>query len=317
MRSLLIVMLFCCFISIYSLDYYRDVVYDGSCEVEYTKIDGIYSKVYIPRSDEKSLPFIIFSHGLGGNVEAAVYALKFWALNGYVVIVPTHVGSDSSIFKDADSPFDKLNLFKKAASLKNASKRIDDIRKIISYLKEHKINGISPESFGMSGHSFGAVTTFSVSGVRRSLFSRSEYISDIKASMAFSPTPPDVDFFQSALYRDVKIPVFHITGTEDVGIIKTILPKERTIPFQKMNKNENFLLVFNGASHFIFSGRNQMPVDEKLIYKDIKRFTLAFWDKTLRNDEKAKRWLFNMLKEKNSEYEYSIRVKGKNINDEG
>ncbi|PLX17557.1 MAG: hypothetical protein C0601_07305 [Candidatus Muiribacterium halophilum] len=150
MRSLSIVMLLCCFVSIYSLDYYRDVVYDGSCEIRYINIDGIYSKVYIPDSDKKKLPFIIFSHGLGGNVEAAVYANRFWALNGYVVVVPTHLGSDSSILKGIKNPVIKGLTFKNAASHENAVKRIKDIKKIIQYLKENGLEGIKPDIFGMS-----------------------------------------------------------------------------------------------------------------------------------------------------------------------
>jgi predicted dienelactone hydrolase len=63
-------------------------------------------KVYYPKG-KTSLPLVIFSHGLGGSCESYSYLGEYWAEHGYVVILPTHAGSDSAIFQKGH-PFRNL-----------------------------------------------------------------------------------------------------------------------------------------------------------------------------------------------------------------
>src|SRR5580698_6059441 len=44
-------------------------------------------------------PIIIFSHGAGGSKDGYRYLGSYWAAHGYVVIHPTHFGSDRSLLK--------------------------------------------------------------------------------------------------------------------------------------------------------------------------------------------------------------------------
>jgi hypothetical protein len=51
-------------------------------------------KIYYPDHISSSLPLIVFSHGYGGSREGYEYLGRGWADAGYIVIFPTHIGSD-------------------------------------------------------------------------------------------------------------------------------------------------------------------------------------------------------------------------------
>src|SRR5690242_1320032 len=45
------------------------------------------------------VPLILFSHGLGGNLDAGTIWAQAWAQNGFAVIHLQHAGSDSGILR--------------------------------------------------------------------------------------------------------------------------------------------------------------------------------------------------------------------------
>src|SRR5437868_6185452 len=51
-------------------------------------------KVYYPSEGAGPFPLIVFSHGYGGTKNGYAYLGQGWAEAGYVVICPTHSGSD-------------------------------------------------------------------------------------------------------------------------------------------------------------------------------------------------------------------------------
>jgi serine/threonine protein kinase len=136
----------------------------GGCG-ELTLHDGgrnrdIPIKVYYPEHLSNSIPLIIFSPGYGGNREGYVYLGQGWAMAGYIVIVPTHAGSDNLALRknatrgveDAAQAFDNQNL------------RTGDVHFLISSIKqiEHQIPSIKGKidrkRIGISGHSMGGGT---------------------------------------------------------------------------------------------------------------------------------------------------------------
>ena len=59
-------------------------------------------KFYIPKDDahsSKPYPVAIFSHGLGGSREAAVYLGDYLCRNGYLGVFIQHPGSDESFWR--------------------------------------------------------------------------------------------------------------------------------------------------------------------------------------------------------------------------
>ncbi len=59
-------------------------------------------KIYMPKHSSTAAPVVVFSHGLGGSREAAVYLGEALAEHGYVSVHIQHPGSDESLWKTGD-----------------------------------------------------------------------------------------------------------------------------------------------------------------------------------------------------------------------
>jgi len=71
-------------------------------------------------------------------------------------------------------------------------------------------------------------------------------------------------------------------------------PSQRTEPFRHMPPPHKYLVVFEGADHFVFNGgdapRGQEQVDGT-VQRSVKMVTLAFWQAWLECDSAAATWL--------------------------
>ena len=126
-------------------------------------------RVYLPTNNTPE-PVILFSHGLGGSRTGSVFLGEHWAARGYVAVFLQHPGSDDSVWKDA-SPRKRMRAMKQAASLDNFLLRVRDVPAVLNQLEiwnadktNHLAGRLDLKKVGMSGHSFGAVTTEAVSG---------------------------------------------------------------------------------------------------------------------------------------------------------
>jgi predicted dienelactone hydrolase len=136
---------------------------------------------------------VLFSHGLGGNRDGSPFLGKHWSARGYVTVFVQHPGSDDSVWKDV-APSERVAAMRRAANGENFMLRVKDVSAVIDQLenwneiKDHPLNGrMDLKRIGMSGHSFGAVTTQAVSG--QSFLGRSAFTDPrIKAAAAMSPS---------------------------------------------------------------------------------------------------------------------------------
>ena len=124
-------------------------------------------RVYVPPND-KPAPIVLFSHGLGGSREGSKFLGERWAARGYFTVFVQHPGSDESVWKNAP-PAERMAALRKAASLENFFLRVADIRAVLDQLEAWNksdpfANRMDLTRIGMSGHSFGAVTTQALSG---------------------------------------------------------------------------------------------------------------------------------------------------------
>ncbi len=152
-------------------------------------------RVYLPPVGSAS-PVILFSHGLGGSREGSTYLGKHWATRGYVAVFLQHPGSDISVWSDEPAR-QRMAAMRRAASGQNFLLRVKDVPAVLDQLDQwnrtegHVLAGkMNLKSVGMSGHSFGAVTTQAVSGQRtaggRSMFTDTR----IDAAVVMSPSSP-------------------------------------------------------------------------------------------------------------------------------
>lgn len=254
-------------------------------------------RVYLP-SEKKPAPVVLFSHGLGGNREGSAYLGKHWAKRGYICVFLQHIGSDDSVWKELPIG-QRMAALKQAAGIKEFLWRVQDVPAVLNQLEiwNNDASQVLAGRFdlkrvGMSGHSFGAVTTQSVSGQVAPL--GKGFTDDrIKAAVIMSPSGPANGNTKQA-FGSVKIPWLLLTGTKDTNPVNGADPKTRLIVFPDLPPGSKYQLVLQNAEHSAF-GERALPGERERRnpnhHRAILAISTAFWDAHLCNDESARQWL--------------------------
>jgi predicted dienelactone hydrolase len=255
-------------------------------------------RIYLPQVTQAA-PVVLFSHGLGGSREGSGYLGKHWAARGYVVVFIQHPGSDTSVWKH-EAPRRRMQAMREAASGDNFLLRVKDVPAVLDQLERwHKADGhvlagkLDLLKVGMSGHSFGAVTTQAVSGQTtgrgKALFSDPR----IAAAVIMSPSSPRRGTPESA-FGKVSLPWMLMTGTKDTAPIGNADMKSRLAVFPALPPGGKYELVLFGAEHSAFTDQ-ALPGDTEARNPNHHRIILAlstaFWDAFLLGNESARQWL--------------------------
>ncbi len=254
-------------------------------------------KAYLPK---QSGPIVIFSHGLGGNREGNPFMGEHWANRGYVAVFMQHPGSDDSVWKNTPM-LQRMAAMKRAASGQNFMLRTADVPAVVDQLTIWNQDKGSPlfqrmdmQHIGMSGHSFGAVTTQAVSGQSYGGLGARFTDPRIDAAVAFSPDNPNPGRGKET-FGNVKIPWLLMTGTKDTAAVGTATVESRLDVFPHLPSSiDRFELVLHNAEHSAFTDR-ALPGDRETRnpnhHRAILALSTAFWDTYLRGDRAAKAWL--------------------------
>lgn len=256
-------------------------------------------RVYRPRSATPA-PVLLFSHGLGGARTNNAYLGEHWAARGYVAIFLQHIGSDESVWQNA-RPAAAMLALRKAANADNFMLRVADVPAVLNTLTAwntqsgHALAGrLDLTRVGMSGHSFGAVTTQAVSGqqfpVRRAPLRDPR----IDAALMLSPSVPERGDARPAFGR-VDMPWLLMTGTDDAAVIGGATAETRLGVYPALPTGSKYELVLHNAQHSAFGDR-ALPGDKKgqrnpNHHRAILALSTAFWDAYLHNDAAARAWL--------------------------
>ena len=250
-------------------------------------------KLYVPREAQGPRPIVIFSHGLGGNRDGAEYLLDHLAAHGYAAVAVQHPGSDTpAVFGDPGG-------WKQAISPAVAVERFRDIPFAIDALEkmnasDAKLRGrLDLSRIGISGHSYGAITTMALAGQALAGGRISFGDPRLMAAIVYSPSKPQRAGAEA--FASVRIPTFHMTGTDDKNPLDASdPPSSRQFPFRSITNADKFLLVFNGGDHMVFSGRafggEPRPNDPRF-HALIQKASLAYWDAYLLGKADAKSYL--------------------------
>ncbi|HUO09656.1 MAG TPA: hypothetical protein VM008_15205, partial [Phycisphaerae bacterium] len=242
-------------------------------------------------------PVIVFSHGLGGSRETYRTYGEVWGRAGYVVIFPQHHGSDTAVIGHG-----MIEMMAGKGDLQPFLERVGDVHFVIDQvarMNEGKMEGKEYGVFaghldlgriGMSGHSFGAITTQAIVGQR---YGPAEGMgladSRVKAGIVMSGSGSK-ELDQDKAFESVKVPMFYLTGTEDkLGMIGG---GTRRSPFDHSKGGDAYLLNLTGGNHMTFApfGRAAGDASRQKFQPLIQELTTAFWDAYLRGDAKAKGW---------------------------
>jgi serine/threonine protein kinase/dienelactone hydrolase len=241
-------------------------------------------KVYYPGQISGSLPLIVFSHGYGGSREGYEYLGRGWADAGYIVILPTHIGSDT----DALAQLGLHGASDPAAAFEMQRQRAADVHFILSSLKlidqqVREIHGkINNREIGVAGHSMGAGTALLVAGATAAApkgAAQSFRDKHVRAVIAMSPQGPGEEGFSDHSWDSVAVPAMTMSGTKDRGIGGQ--PAEwRTQPFQHMPAGGKYQVTVSGADHLTFAvgGRFRGCILQE---------TIAFWNAYLQGQAKS------------------------------
>ena len=255
-------------------------------------------RVYLPANSAPA-PVILFSHGLGGSRAGSVFLGEHWAARGYVAVFLQHPGSDDSVWK-GEALGQRMRAMNEAASLDNFLLRVQDVPAVLNQLelwnadKTNLLAGrLDLKKAGMSGHSFGAITTQAVSGETLPLSGQKFTDPRIKAAMVFSPSAPRGGNAASA-FASVKIPWMLMTGTKDLAPIGNADMKSRLAVYPALHGAPKYELVLHNAEHSAFTDR-ALPGDREPRnpnhHRVILALSTAFWDAYLRGDADALAWL--------------------------
>lgn len=239
-------------------------------------------KIYYPGHISGSLPLIIFSHGYGGSREGYEYLGRGWADAGYIVIFPTHIGSDA----DALAQSGLRGAGDPAAAFEMQRQRTSDVRFILTSLKlidkqVRDIHGkINNKQIGVGGHSMGAGTALLIGGATGSAPNGSPMSlrdKHVKAVIAISPQGPGEEGFSEHSWDKFAVPVLTMSGTKDRGIGGQ--PAEwRMQAYQHMPAGSKYQVIVNGAEHLTFAAGGRFR-------GCILQETTAFWDMYLKARE--------------------------------
>ena len=283
-------------------------------------------KLYYPKALanlKEPAPLIVFSLGLGVSREGYQTWGEHWASHGYIVVLPTHAGSDTAAVVAAlRAPDAATTAVNTVINVRTALRRVQDVSFVITHMEEANrgtpadktlaaFKGkVDVKHIGMAGHSFGAATTLMIAGESEGAVGRVSVADPrVTAALAMSPQPA-MGTDQKTAFGSIRIPVFHMTGTLDDAPLNlgNVKAADRRIPFDNSPFPDTFLVIFKGATHMTFSARVNgqtpgaalrglinpainTPEQETNVHTLIKESTTAFWDACLKSDAKAKAWL--------------------------
>lgn len=241
--------------------------------------------------------WIVYSHGLGGDVSAGEVWAQYWAGNGFASVHIQHPGSDRELLNSQG-----MQGLIKAMNFEQLTARVGDVKYLVDQITgrsrsgEAPWNRLSQYGIGMAGHSFGALTTQALAGQRYapSYGASDLYEPRIRAAIALSPSLRSADPRLS--FANVSIPFLCVTGSEDrVPLLDDLSLRDRLHPFEGMRQEHRYLLVLDGAGHASFGGqlaqnsRDRTPVATRRAQPLVQHISTLFWKAHLSEDAQSLR----------------------------
>lgn len=222
-------------------------------------------------------PVIIFSHGLGGSRAIYGYFGRHMASHGYIVIAPTHAGSDTAAAvawmrtragrfgtdkkgQDQATKEQQGWLTSSINDPDNLIARPRDISFAIGQIAAHGVLGpiADMDRIGVAGHSFGAYTAMAAGGMTVDLpdirGGRAQSFRDprVRAVLAMSPQGSGTMGISADAWNAMGVPVLCLTGTHDYGAGGRSAAWRRQA-FEAIHNVDDYLITISGAGHMTFS----------------------------------------------------------------
>ncbi len=254
-------------------------------------------RAYLPKG-KNAAPVAIYSHGGGGTRDSGRQYGEHLASHGLASLHLQHAGSDRDAFRE-----DRRDIARAVNEPSLAAVRFEDVGFAVRQIRAsggQLASAISPAAFGIYGHSFGAITTLVAAGQSIAGYDQQFSQSDFKGAVALSPSPPRPGFGDAeTAFRDMLMPILHLTGTEDHAPNGDFDAPARRIPFERITNVDQYFINLRGANHFTFGG-NPNPQLGRMNFSYpglarhhdlIKAATLAFFQWSLEDSDDGRAFL--------------------------
>jgi predicted dienelactone hydrolase len=286
--------------------------------VDLTRNRHVPVRIYFPSrpvsvtaGDSTRRPVIVMSHGWGSSRAGYAYFCQHLASWGYLVIAPTHLGSDASSIAWGHMPANLLATSKRETLMQSISdpdnlrNRPRDISFVIDELSlKPELAGIADLTrVGVAGHSFGAYTTMAVAGMRVDLpEARKQSFLDprVKAVLPMSPEGSGLMGITPDAWNQFAVPALFMVGTRDIG--PGLRPASwRHEPYLAIHTVPTWMVTLLGATHLSFA----RPSAEQAAL--VESLSTAFFDSELSHLPAAAKWLANFCASQHAECEVDHR----------
>jgi predicted dienelactone hydrolase len=173
-------------------------------------------------------PLLLFSHGSCGYPLQSAFMTGLLASHGFIVVAPPHPGNTINEFPSCGSP---------AAQVNSAAERPQDMVYVLDQMLLANADAgspffgaIDPDRIGMSGHSFGGLTTFLTVGID----------SRLKVAMPMAAATPASGMFT--------IPSLSLLGQVDSRVNNTNVRNAYAA-----SQSPKYLVEIKHAGHYAFS----------------------------------------------------------------
>lgn len=255
-------------------------------------------RVYQPAHLSAPAPLVLFSHGTGSSRDGYSYLGHHWASHGYIVVHPTHVGTDRAALYDADGhPLRGMPDI--IADARYWTDRPADIAFAISHIASGATlaERVDLNRIAVAGHSYGAHTALAAVGLRLQLPDGTHVACAdprVRAAIAMSPASEGKLGLFAGSWSQIDRPVLALTGTRDIEY-KVGTAQRRRTSFDRTPGPDQYLVTIRDATHAAFDDEHLLRIPAKPQNPEhhdwIRALTTAFLDAYLRNDRAARQWL--------------------------
>ena len=251
-------------------------------------------RLYLPEaaSEDKPVPLVVFSHGIGGSRMGYSWLGRHWASQGYASLHLQHVGSDRSVW--IGNPLEMLGRLHGAAQDAEAVARVRDLSFALDRLLGGELGPrIDAQRIVAAGHSYGANTTLLAAGATVQRDGRPMELRDarVKAAIVLSAPPFYGEASPVQILSPVQVPSLHVTATEDVIRIPGYYSgaDDRVAVFDATGSARKTLAVFAGGSHSMFTdraGTGGVLLNQQ-VKEAVRALSVAFLNSIFKGDDGA------------------------------
>lgn len=255
--------------------------------------------IHFPRGLEagQRCPVVVISPGLGAHPQATRFLEKHLASHGYIVLQPSHLGSDwGAVFTRTP-----LGAF----TQKELLNRVNDIRLTLSLLEESRLPPYllaraDLERMALAGHSFGAMTAQAIAGVP--VYNNEGIpleLADDRFKVFIGMSPFGDSFptrrlgFDLSNYRRITRPFLFMSGDKDDLFTLGKGAQAHLGPFQKIASAVRYHVLIGNTRHADFS--EILGVLRKQTAQVVNSTSTAFLDAYLSGIPEARTYLEEQL----------------------